>query len=344
MAMITENMLKLDTKKNRIDLACPKFLSDLCKKDDLLEIGQFNISVQLVLDGLDKIDPKLEKTIGQETAKVYDAAAVRMGKLITKLREEVQKKQADDKKGDDKAGKEASDIVKKLSDEIASEMNAMGGAVRKHIEGVLKKKGLKPKIKSVSRNQWKKVKVQAKAFKSSVGSDVDGKTMSSLENRIDDIAFPKGHKLVEEYISQANAITDAIKGLSRGGDAKELRSDLDDFSKTIDTFQKELNQGKELAKATIELKKQKGAADKNTKILMKGLADLEKYRQQFAGELKENSSLISTALKYVDAGKNDALPSLASKFQSAAKEMGSLSSKTSPIAKEIVKQAKQSAK
>ena len=32
------------------------------------------------------------------------------------------------------------------------------------------------------------------------------------------------------------------------------------------------------------------------------------------------------------------------KFQSAAKEMGSLSSKTGPIAKEIAKQAKQSAK
>lgn len=344
MALITENMLKLNSKKNRIDLACPKFLSDLCKKDDLLEIGQFNISVQLVLEGMDKIDPKLEKTIGQETAKVYDAAAVRMGKLITQLREEVQKKQADDKKGDSKAGKEASDIVKKLGDEIASEMNAMGGSVRKHIEGVMKKKGLKPKIKSVSRNQWKKVKVQGKAFKSGIGSEVDGKTMSNLEGSIDDIAFPKGHKLVEEYISQANTITDAIKGMSRGGDLKDLRSDLDDFSNTIDTFQKQLTQGKELTKATVELKKQKGSSDKNTKDLMKGLAELEKYRQQFAGELKENASLISTALKYVDAGKNDALPSLASKFQSAAKEMGSLSSKTGPIAKAITKQAKQSAK
>ena len=50
------------------------------------------------------------------------------------------------------------------------------------------------------------------------------------------------------------------------------------------------------------------------------------------------------ALKIINAGKNDRLLALAPMFQTAAKQMDSLSAKNSPIAKAVAKQAKLSAK
>ena len=122
--------------------------------------------------------------------------------------------------------------------------------------------------------------------------------------------------------------------------ALEIRSSLIDFKKTIDEFQKKIKQGNELSKATVDMKKQKGKLDKANTGLKKNLTVMEKSRTEMGGELKRFATMADTALKMVVSGKTDRLANLGPMFQSAAKQMSTLSHKMSSVAKEVEKQAK----
>lgn len=348
MAKIKENMLKIETKKNRVDISCRKFLREVSGKDDTLEIGKFQISTQLVLNGVDSVNPMMEKIIQKETAKILDQVAKRIEKHLQKLREGIKSKQDEEKKkGNDKAATEADGMVKKTNSLIASEINGLGTTIRKQMKAALKKLGHDPKIETVNRNVLPKIKLLPKAFKSEVSVSYDKKTWSNLGKKIDDIAFASGNKLVEDYIGKANTLGNQIKEFAKGKSKKdeqtqtlEIRTNLLEFKKTVDAFQKKIKQGNELSKATVDMKKQKGKLDKANAGLKKNLGVMEKSRTEMDSELKRFSTMADTALKMIISGKTDRLANLGPMFQSAAKQMSTLSHKMSSVAKDVQKQAK----
>lgn len=374
MATITEKSLKTKIKEDRMDFSCPSFLKEVSKRDDLLEVGKFWIKFQLILKGLDQINPMLEVIIKKDVAAELQATAKKINSGIADLKVGLKRKQEEEKSGKNKkASTEAASMIKSMNGQINDELSDMGGSVRRRVKEGLKKKKFKVKITSISQNSFGKIKMNRSAFTTAPTVEYDKKTWGNIAKNINDLAFATGNKTVEEYITLSSTVTEKIlqygKVLKKSGDdkkdpneknskdskntkksikkeqaQKELRDSLISYTQNIASFKKEISSAKIVAKATASMKKVKKDLDKRGQTLLKQMSELETWQNMMMKEIDSNDQEADTAINLLDKGNDAKLLPMATTFAKASLRMKKYSSQTKQLAKRVGVEAKKNVK
>ena len=230
MAKMSKDRVTVSSTKNQMRFECKKLILKDKSKSGPLILGKFRVDVQLTFQELSSIDPKLHKMCHEESLKVIGRASEAIDGGLEQLRKITLTQQKKEKSGDKKARKVADTELKKLNKIIMSCQNSLGTDLRKSMEALLKKQGIKGKASATARNQFAKVTFDQDAFSAVRENDGLDEKSTKAWGKLGkgELALSDKHAAINQEIklrsSLARTIAPFVEG--REGDINAAKKEL----------------------------------------------------------------------------------------------------------------------